>query len=169
MKCVTLCRVVIWSLLINPAMDCARDERISGESHRSSTYCDSKSEMGTISNGVARFSKCVAECNFNCRNVRVYRGGPGAGTILAIFTAYVRAAGKIAGARNEFSGPMAKQHRMLIITIACLYSVMVPRSWQIFYFGDLEIGVMALALSVIISGCLVTVARRLQRITQALR
>jgi len=90
-------------------------------------------------------------------------------TILAIFTAYVRAAGKIAGARNEFSGPMAKQHRMLIITIACLYSVMVPRSWQIFYFGDLEIGVMALALSVIISGCLVTVARRLQRITQALR
>jgi phosphatidylglycerophosphate synthase len=31
-------------------------------------------------------------------------------TILAIFTAYVRAAGKIAGAPNEFCGPMAKQH-----------------------------------------------------------
>src|SRR5215831_529776 len=35
-------------------------------------------------------------------------------TILAIFTAYVRAAGKIAGAPNEFCGPMAKQHRMLV-------------------------------------------------------
>src|SRR4029453_1364924 len=31
-------------------------------------------------------------------------------TILAIFTAYIRAAGKIAGAPNEFCGPMAKQH-----------------------------------------------------------
>src|SRR5919106_423405 len=36
-------------------------------------------------------------------------------TILAIFTAYVRAAGKIAGAPNEFCGPMAKQHRMLVL------------------------------------------------------
>src|SRR5207249_11225370 len=30
-------------------------------------------------------------------------------TILAIFTAYVRAAGKIAGGSNEFCGPMAQQ------------------------------------------------------------
>ena len=42
-------------------------------------------------------------------------------TILAIFTACVRAAGKIAGAPNEFCGPMAKQHRMLVITVACVY------------------------------------------------
>jgi phosphatidylglycerophosphate synthase len=90
-------------------------------------------------------------------------------TILAIFSAYVRAAGKIAGAPNEFCGPMAKQHRMLVITIACLYSIIVPRSWQVFHFANLEIGIMALALGVIIAGCLVTVIRRLQRITQALR
>src|ERR687888_671471 len=70
-------------------------------------------------------------------------------TILAIFTAYVRAAGKIAGAPNEFCGPMAKQHRMLVITIACLYSVVVPRAWQIFHFDNLEIGAMGLALGVI--------------------
>src|SRR5215510_14343650 len=67
-------------------------------------------------------------------------------TILAIFTAYVRAAGKIAGAPNEFCGPMAKQHRMLVITVACLYSVVVPRSWQIFHFDNLEIGAMTFAL-----------------------
>src|SRR5262245_138930 len=89
-------------------------------------------------------------------------------TILAIFTAYVRAAGKIAGTPNEFCGPMAKQHRMLVITIACIYCTVVPRSWQIFHFDNLEIGVMALALSVIIAGCLVTVVRRLQRIARAL-
>jgi phosphatidylglycerophosphate synthase len=90
-------------------------------------------------------------------------------TILAVFTAYVRAAGKIAGAPNEFSGPMAKQHRMLIITIACLYAALVPRSCQIFHVDNLEIGVMALALIVIIAGCLITVVRRLQRIAGALR
>src|SRR5262249_51397211 len=90
-------------------------------------------------------------------------------TILAIFTAYIRAAGKIAGAPNEFCGPMAKQHRMLVITAACLYSVVVPRSWQIVHLADFEIGVMSLALILINAGCLVTVVRRLQRIARALR
>ncbi len=59
-------------------------------------------------------------------------------TILAIFTAYIRAAGKIAGAPNEFCGPMAKQHRMLVITVGCVYSAVVPRSWQIFHVDNLE-------------------------------
>jgi hypothetical protein len=65
---------VIWSSFINPAMDCARDERIS-ESNRSSPHCDAKSKMGTGSDRAAGFAKCVSECNFHCRNVRVYRGG----------------------------------------------------------------------------------------------
>jgi phosphatidylglycerophosphate synthase len=90
-------------------------------------------------------------------------------TILAIFTAYVRAAGKIAGAPNEFCGPMAKQHRMLVITVACLYSGVVPRSWQMFRFGDFAVGVMTIGLGVIIVGCLITVVRRLKRIAHALR
>jgi len=90
-------------------------------------------------------------------------------TILAIFTAYVRAAGKIAGAPNEFCGPMAKQHRMLVITVACLYSVVVPRSWQIFHLDNLDIGVMSLALTLIIAGCVITVLRRFKGIAHALR
>lgn len=90
-------------------------------------------------------------------------------TILAIFTAYVRAAGKIAGAPNEFCGPMAKQHRMLVITIVCLYSLVIPRSWQSFHLGDFDVGVMSLALVFIIAGCVVTVVRRLRRIALALR
>ena len=90
-------------------------------------------------------------------------------TILAVFTAYVRAAGKIAGAPNEFGGPMAKQHRMLVITIACFYSVVVPRSWQTFRLDDFDVSVMSLALSVIIAGCVITVFRRLKRIARALK
>jgi hypothetical protein len=77
-KCVTLSRVVIWSSLINPAMDCIRDERIIGESDRSSAHCHPKSKMGTVSDDVAGFTKCVAKRNFDCRHVRVYRGGLGA-------------------------------------------------------------------------------------------
>jgi phosphatidylglycerophosphate synthase len=90
-------------------------------------------------------------------------------TILAIFTAYVRAAGKIAGAPNEFCGPMAKQHRMLVITVGCLYSAVVPQSWQTFHFGSFTIGVITIGLAVIIAGCLITVVRRLRRIARALR
>src|SRR5947207_3148787 len=90
-------------------------------------------------------------------------------TILAIFTAYVRAAGKIAGGPNEFCGPMAKQHRMLVITLVCLYSAITPRSWQMITFNDSQIGLMTLGLAVIIVGCVITVIRRVSRITQALK
>jgi phosphatidylglycerophosphate synthase len=90
-------------------------------------------------------------------------------TILAIFTAYVRAAGKIAGAPNEFCGPMAKQHRMLVITVICLYSTVIPRSWQILHFDNIEVGAVGLGLGLIIVGCSITIARRLNRIARALR
>jgi phosphatidylglycerophosphate synthase len=90
-------------------------------------------------------------------------------TILAIFTAYVRAAGKIAGAPNEFCGPMAKQHRMLVITLVCIYAAITPRSWQIMTFNDWQIGLMTLGLAVIVVGCVITVIRRLDRIAHALR
>jgi phosphatidylglycerophosphate synthase len=89
-------------------------------------------------------------------------------TILAVFTAYVRAAGKIAGAPNEFCGPMAKQHRMFVITLICLYSAVTPRSWQVITVSDSEIGLVTLGLTVIVIGCVITVMRRLGRITRAL-
>src|SRR5882724_7723379 len=89
-------------------------------------------------------------------------------TILAIFTAYVRAAGKIAGAPNEFCGPMAKQHRMLVVTLICVYAAITPQSWQMIGFNDLRIGLMTLGLVVIIVGCVITVIRRVKRIAHAL-
>jgi phosphatidylglycerophosphate synthase len=89
-------------------------------------------------------------------------------TILAIFTAYVRAAGKIAGAPNEFCGPMAKQHRMLVITLVCIFATITPRSWQIITLNNSQIGVMTLGLIVIVLGCVITVVRRVARIAHAL-
>ena len=73
----TLSRVVIWSSLISPALDRARDERISGESNQSSAHCDAKSQMGTVGDDVAGFMKC-RRMQFRLPDVRVYRGGPGA-------------------------------------------------------------------------------------------
>jgi phosphatidylglycerophosphate synthase len=90
-------------------------------------------------------------------------------TILSIFTAYVRAAGKIAGAPNEFCGPMAKQHRMLVITLICLYSTITPRSWQMITPDDSQFGLMTLGLAVIVAGCVITIIRRLNRIAHALK
>ena len=82
-------------------------------------------------------------------------------TIFAIFLAYLRAQGKVAGAHQEFCGPMAKQQRMATVTIAAITCAVVPRAgdWQIPMF----------ALWVIIAGCIVTIFRRLQRITTTLR
>src|SRR5512132_2872622 len=52
-KCVMLSRVVIWSSLINPAMDCVRHERNNSESDRSSAHSHPKSKMGAGSDRVA--------------------------------------------------------------------------------------------------------------------
>src|SRR5437899_6771184 len=90
-------------------------------------------------------------------------------TILSIFTAYIRAAGKIAGAPNEFCGPMAKQHRMLVITLICLYLAITPRSWQMITLNESQIGVMTLGLVIIIAGCAITVIRRVCRIAHAVK
>src|SRR5215475_3790133 len=90
-------------------------------------------------------------------------------TILAIFTAYVRASGKIAGAPNEFCGPMAKQHRMLVMTLVCVYAAITPRSWLIITLDNWQAGLMTIGLVVIVVGCVITVIRRLGRIAHALK
>lgn len=84
----------------------------------------------------------------------------------ALFTAYVRAQGKAAGARNEFCGPMAKQHRMAVLTIAALYAGLLPRLWQP-ALGHLA--TIDLALVIIVAGTAITSARRLFRIARTLR
>jgi hypothetical protein len=64
---------------------------------------------------------------------------------------------------------MAKQHRMLVITLVCVYAAITPSSWQMITFNDSQIGLMTLGLVVIVLGCVITVIRRVTRIAHALR
>jgi hypothetical protein len=47
--------------------------------------------------------------------------------------------------------------------------VVVPRSCQILHFDDFDMGVMSVALTVIIAGCVITVLYRFQRIARAVK
>ena len=86
-----------------------------------------------------------------------------AAAALAVLTAYVRTLGAANGVGNFFGGPMAKPPRMWVLTAACLLSLAeaplgLPRGV-----------VLALALSVIAVGSLITVVVRLRRIAAVLR
>jgi hypothetical protein len=58
---------------------------------------------------------------------------------------------------------------MLVITLICVYSAIVPRSWRILHPRNHELGAMTLALALVVVGCLITIARRLGRIANALK
>jgi len=81
--------------------------------------------------------------------------------ILALITAYVRALGGSLGVAQDFSGPMAKPHRMFVLTVASLLSA-----------GEVWLGLqpraMVLGLGIIIVGAGVTVLRRLRHLSRAL-
>jgi phosphatidylglycerophosphate synthase len=85
-----------------------------------------------------------------------------AATILAVLTAYVRLLGGSLGLPQDFRGPMAKQHRMFVLTVACLAAAiehaMRGSVWS-----------LVAALVVIVIGCFVTLLRRTQRIAAQLR
>ncbi len=89
-------------------------------------------------------------------------------TILAIFIAYVRASGRVAGAPQFYIGPMAKQHRMFVVTLGAILSAILPIAWA----RDLPLlpapNLMAIGLAIILLGEIITVFRRLDRIQEAI-
>ena len=86
----------------------------------------------------------------------------------AVLTAYVRAVGKTCGAADLFIGPMAKPHRMFLMTLACLWMALMPDTWQPFWrFGGM--GAIGAALILVIAGCALTCYRRIRRIIRHLR
>ena len=87
---------------------------------------------------------------------------------VAILTAYVRAVGKAAGVSNLFVGPMAKPHRMFILTLTALFMAGLPQKWQPCW-GDQHAGLATVALTLVIVGGLVTMLRRLALIVGYLR
>lgn len=81
--------------------------------------------------------------------------------VLAILTAYVRALGVSAGAAQQFCGPMAKQHRMAVMTFVSVLSGLL------YWFG-IRGPFVGWALILIAAGCLITVFRRVARIIHEL-
>lgn len=79
--------------------------------------------------------------------------------LLAVATAYVRLLGGSAGAKQYFLGPMAKQHRMAVVSIAALTSAIIPGRAPLILVG---------ALILIAVGCVVTIIRRLIAIVREL-
>jgi phosphatidylglycerophosphate synthase len=88
--------------------------------------------------------------------------------LLAVFIAYVRAQGRVAGAPQEYCGPMAKPQRMFVMTVGALAAALLPSAWMPRVPALPEQGIMAAALMLIIAGETVTVHRRLVRIAAAL-
>lgn len=80
---------------------------------------------------------------------------------LALFTAYVRVLGGSLGVTQIFAGPMAKQHRMFTLTAAAMTSA--TEAWL-----GLPMRGMPLGLLIVVSGSIVTIARRLHRIAREL-
>jgi phosphatidylglycerophosphate synthase len=87
--------------------------------------------------------------------------------IMAIFVAYIRAAAKGAGAPQDYSGPMAKPHRMFVVTVTALLCALLPLDMQERWLGH-EWGLPAIALGLIVLGCVVTAIRRLVRAARVL-
>ncbi|HYG27908.1 MAG TPA: CDP-alcohol phosphatidyltransferase family protein [Caulobacteraceae bacterium] len=82
--------------------------------------------------------------------------------VLALLTAYVRELGRGLGKPADFSGPMAKPHRMAALTIACLIAAAEPL-WG--WHGQ----ALLMALMVIAAGTALTVGRRTARLARSLR
>jgi phosphatidylglycerophosphate synthase len=82
--------------------------------------------------------------------------------VLSLFVAYVRSAARNAGAPQDYSGPMAKQHRMFVVTVTALVCAVTPAGWPAAPFGRGG-GWPAVALGLIAAGCIVTALRRLAR------
>jgi hypothetical protein len=95
-----------------------------------------------------------------------------AAAVVALFVTYVRAVGKGVGVPGLFQGPMAKSHRMFLLTVACVYAAAAPRGWQpqvrLPWCGCL-VSTLGVALMVVVAGGLLTAVRRLGRLARALR
>ena len=81
--------------------------------------------------------------------------------VLAVLTAYIRELGRALGFAADFSGPMAKPHRMAALTAACAVSAIEPVwGWR----GQ----ALAWTLAIIVLGAAITLVRRVRRLARSL-
>jgi phosphatidylglycerophosphate synthase len=86
-----------------------------------------------------------------------------AAALAAMTTAYVRVTGASLGAASDFCGPMAKPHRMNVVTVLAIWCAVVPARW-----GTAS-ALPAWVLAAITLLAVVTAIRRLRHIAAALR
>ena len=86
--------------------------------------------------------------------------------VLAVMTAYIRVLGGTLGAAQHFCGPMAKQHRMFMLTLGCFASI--AELWLLPDGKTAEVS-MTVALAIIIVGSVFTCLRRLRLISSDLQ
>ena len=79
----------------------------------------------------------------------------------AVMTAYVRTLSAAIGAPVNFCGPMAKQHRMAVMTVACVLTA--AEHW-----ASTQGWSLLVALIVVVIGCAITAGRRARLAYQAL-
>ncbi len=85
-----------------------------------------------------------------------------AAALTAMMTAYIRALGAGLGLPGAFHGPMAKPHRMALLTAGCLASAaLTPFTWTPW--------ILWAGLAVVVAGSLITCLRRLGAIAAHLR
>ena len=82
--------------------------------------------------------------------------------LLAVLTAYIRAFGGSLGTKQYFCGPMAKPHRMAVMTVGCLLA-----SFMIWLNKNNE--VILLSLILVIMGGMMTCFRRIRLIVEELK
>ncbi len=83
--------------------------------------------------------------------------------VLAVLSAYVRVFGGSLGFEQSFIGPMAKQHRMALLTLTCLASIVEVIA------ADYHGRILSLGLLIIGLGTALTIIRRLGLIVRLLQ
>jgi len=76
-----------------------------------------------------------------------------AAAIAALFTAYIRVLGGSLGVEQRFSGPMAKQHRMFVLTLAAIFGAGEAAART-------DPHAMRVGLLIVVVGAIVTAGRR---------
>ncbi len=113
---------------------------------------------------------CVATLG-NADGVIIADGRPAdaslgwAAAVAAVMTAYVREVSRAAGAPADFSGPMAKPHRMFVMTMAALLAASTPLWFDstLPNDGTMHGRVIGVALWIVLIGSTFTALNRTRR------
>ena len=87
--------------------------------------------------------------------------------VLAVGMAYIRVLGGTLTGTQNFMGPMAKQHRMFILTMACLVGALLVLERP--FMGAAEQHLWTGVLHLIVLGSVLTCRRRLREIARLLK